>query len=338
MDKSIETKIQTVALLIISTILLGVAIKWLKPLLAPFVLSLLFALGLTPFIDFLKDRLKLSHNLALIATIITGFMLVTGFGLMIGISVAGMLENSELYQKQLLKIFEATKSYLPDKIFSLNLSANYESMLKIPLSTAGTLTANFASELLNFISNGFLVLLFTVFLLISQKDSNSIENSTILETKQKIQKYLLIKSAVSIVTGLAHGIVLYILGVKFAFMFGVLAALLNFIPTFGPFVAIALPIPIFLVSPELTILTAILAIVLPTIIHFVSGNIAEPAIFGKMLELTPIVTLLALILFGMIWGFVGMFLSIPLVVALKIILEKNEYTAFVSRLLAGKLG
>jgi AI-2 transport protein TqsA len=82
----------------------------------------------------------------------------------------------------------------------------------------------------------------------------------------------------------------------------------------------------------------ILAIALPGLVQFVLGNIIQPRIMGKSFDLHPVVIMMALIFWGMLWGIVGMFLATPLTAILKIILQRSPQTAPLADLLGGRLG
>jgi AI-2 transport protein TqsA len=113
--------------------------------------------------------------------------------------------------------------------------------------------------------------------------------------------------------------------------------LLNFIPNLGSIIATLLPLPVVLMNPEVSSTTAVLAFVLPALIQFTIGNVIEPNVMGSSLELHPVTILLALVLWGTIWGIVGMLLATPITAAMKILFERLELTAPVANLLAGRL-
>ena len=131
---------------------------------------------------------------------------------------------------------------------------------------------------------------------------------------------------------------LYVLGVELALVFGLFAFLLNFIPTVGAIVATLLPLPIILMNPEVSLWTGILAIALPGAIHFVVGNIVEPMVLGDSLALHPVTILLALMIWGVMWGIPGMLLAAPITAVMKIIFERTERTRPLALALAGDLG
>ena len=124
----------------------------------------------------------------------------------------------------------------------------------------------------------------------------------------------------------------------YAITFGAFAFILNFIPTLGSIVSTLLPTPVLLFTPGISTGTMVLALVIPGIIQLAVGNVVEPKLMGRSLDLHPITILLALIFWGMIWGFEGMILGVPITAVVKIIFEKTETTVPVANLMAGRVG
>ena len=121
-----------------------------------------------------------------------------------------------------------------------------------------------------------------------------------------------------------------------ALTFGLLAFLLNYIPNVGPLIAMVLPLPLIVLHPEATWLGIILVIAITSAVQFVSGNIIEPQVMGDSTDLHPIVILLALMFWGMLWGIIGMFLAIPVTSGLKLVLQKMEATKQLASIMAGR--
>ena len=153
----------------------------------------------------------------------------------------------------------------------------------------------------------------------------------------KIKHYVVLKTALSFLTGALTGLFLWITGVRLFFLFALLTFILNFIPNVGSIIATILPIPMVLVNPDFSILTLSLAIILPGTVLMVVGNVIEPKLLGDSLELHPITVLLSLIFWGIIWGIPGMLLAAPITAVFKILLENIEITKPVAILLEGKL-
>ena len=98
-----------------------------------------------------------------------------------------------------------------------------------------------------------------------------------------------------------------------------------------------LPIPVILVSPEISTWEATLAIGVPGFVQFAMGNVIEPRFLGQSLDLHPIAVLMSLIFWGMLWGFLGMVLSVPMASVVKLLFERNEYTRPLADLIAGRM-
>ena len=141
--------------------------------------------------------------------------------------------------------------------------------------------------------------------------------------KNDINRYLRIKTFVSILTGLLSYFVLAGFGVRHAEFWGILIFLLNYIPTIGSLIAVVLTL--LVVSIQFTSLASLAVLgVMLVAIQLVIGNFLEPALTSATLNLSPIVILLSLAFWGEIWGIIGMFLCVPLMTILNIVLSQFE--------------
>ena len=164
----------------------------------------------------------------------------------------------------------------------------------------------------------------------------SITDGIPAQDMMRVKRYLMTQAAVSAATGILVGTVLALLGVDLALVFGLFAFLLNFIPSVGSIIATLLPLPVVLFSPDVTTLTAVLAIAIPGSIQLTIVIIITPKVMGDSLDLHPVVILLALILWGTIWGIVGMLLATPITAVMKILFERLEVTRPLAGALAGR--
>jgi predicted PurR-regulated permease PerM len=153
------------------------------------------------------------------------------------------------------------------------------------------------------------------------------------EFSSSIHGYLAIKSAISAVTGVLIYIWLTILGVDYAVLWGLIAFLLNFVPTAGSFIA-AVP-AVLLALVQLGLASAGLTLLGFVVVNFVMGSAIEPRWMGKGLNLSPLVVFVSLVFWGWVLGPVGMLLSIPLTIMVKIALAANEDTRWISIMLGG---
>jgi AI-2 transport protein TqsA len=152
---------------------------------------------------------------------------------------------------------------------------------------------------------------------------------------QKIRRYLGIHVVISIVTGVLVWATLAIIGLELAGVFGVLAFLLNFIPSIGSIIVTFLPIPIAVVQFQSSPWMIVLVVAIPGIIQNLLGNIIEPKLMGEGLDLHPVTILLALSFWGYLWGIVGMFLAAPITAAIRIVLMQFDTFQPIANLLAG---
>lgn len=140
---------------------------------------------------------------------------------------------------------------------------------------------------------------------------------------RQVQKYLIIKTAVGIGNGLMVWIVLKIFGVDFAFLFGLLAFLLNYIPNIGSVIATVLRVG-FAFFQFGTFWTPFWILVITTALDNVLGNIVEPRLMGRGLGLSPLLVFFSLLFWGWLWGVPGMILSVPLTAVLRIVCQNVE--------------
>ncbi len=184
-------------------------------------------------------------------------------------------------------------------------------------------------------SGVFFVCIFVIFLLVG-RNPYAEHSQVYTDIVQKVRRYVGIKVAISGMTGVLVWATLSMLGLKLAGLFGILAFLLNFIPSIGSIIATLLPIPIAVAqfqSPWLVILV----VAIPGAIQNILGNIIEPKLMGEGLNLHPVTVLLALSFWGLLWGVVGMLLAAPITAAIRIVLMQFDMLRPIGDVLAGDL-
>jgi AI-2 transport protein TqsA len=144
--------------------------------------------------------------------------------------------------------------------------------------------------------------------------------------------YLRVKVKASLVLAGPVTIVLWVFGVKFALMWGVLTFLFNFIPYLGSIIACSAPVLLAFLQMDSLERPAIVAVLLVAC-HTLSAYVIEPSMTGKAVGLSPLVILVSLSFWGLCWGLTGMFLAVPLTVMMKIILENVAFTRPFGRLM-----
>ena len=165
----------------------------------------------------------------------------------------------------------------------------------------------------------------------SLKDTLSIERQTKEEKlantfktiTEQIQKYIIIKILINLSAGIIVAIFLAILGVDFPIIWGLFVFLFNFIPTIGSAISLILPVTMSLLEYESFTFALIVALILIAI-QTLFFNIIETSFVGKRLNLNPLLILLAVLIWGYIWGVVGMLLAVPLTAIIKIIVSNSN--------------
>lgn len=140
------------------------------------------------------------------------------------------------------------------------------------------------------------------------------------EAQQRISHYLLAVTAINASLGVVTGLTMYLLGMPSPLLWGVMAALLNFIPYAGSFVTAA----ILTIVAFLTFDSLVAVLVVPTVFLLfttIEGNFVTPMVLGRTLTLDPIAVFLSVLFWGWLWGLVGMVLAVPVLASVKMLLE-----------------
>jgi predicted PurR-regulated permease PerM len=204
------------------------------------------------------------------------------------------------------------------------------------LGTGGgvKLMADLLSQLGSIMADGLLIYLTMVFILLEAsilpgKIQAAMKGSretfdNLVGIAGDVKKYLALKTAISLATGVIITIWLGILGVKYAMLWGLIAFLLNFVPNIGSIIA-AIP-ACALALVQLGLGSAALAALGYIVVNMVIGNFIEPRLMGRRLGLSTLVVFLSLVFWGWVLGPMGMLLSVPLTMTIKIILQSHPDT------------
>ena len=185
-------------------------------------------------------------------------------------------------------------------------------------------------------SNLIQIFLYVLFLLIDQqffgaklnalfpKKENRIRVEHILVSISKgVKTYIFITTLVSLLTGFLTFVICEIFSLQGAVLWGFIAFVLNFIPTIGSIIAVLIPTIFALIQFPLISDVLFLTLCL-VIIQFLIGNIIYPKLMGNKLNISQFVVIVSLVVWGAMWGTIGMFLSVPLMMILLIICSQFE--------------
>jgi AI-2 transport protein TqsA len=323
--------VKTPAILILASFVIVVAgMKAASSLLVPFFLAVFIAVICAPPLFWLQ-RKGVPKVLALISILVAILLVGLLFGALIGPSLNDFLSSLPGYQERLSTHIAALMSWLREK--GVNIPAE-----EVPRSLHPGWVMNLAgsifSALSSVLTNGFLILLTVVFILLEAADlptklrvvlaSPERSLSTIEKFSRNAKRYLVIKTLISAAVGVTIWLWLLILGVDYPVLWGTLSFLLNFVPNIGAIIA-ALPVAL-LALVQLGVGPALLTVLGFAVVHIVVGNIIEPKLTGKGLSLSTLVVFLSLVFWGWVLGPIGMILSVPMTSLVTIALESYKKT------------
>lgn len=162
-------------------------------------------------------------------------------------------------------------------------------------------------------------------LMIKNENSRQAVEAAMARVNRDIQTYIGVMALLALVTGAITYLVLSLVGVDFAILWSVVIAFLSFIPTIGTVFGIIFPSLVALLQFDtITPFLIVLATLGPA--QLILNNLAQPALMGRSLNLSPFIILVALAVWGTIWGITGAILCIPITVTLTIIFANFEVT------------
>ncbi len=154
----------------------------------------------------------------------------------------------------------------------------------------------------------------------------------VARVSEQIRSYLWLKSLISIGTGTAFGFLAWALGLDFPLVWGLMGFVLNFIPSLGPIVASIPPVVVAFLQFD-PVYASVVSLAMISV-QFASGNVIEPVVLGNRLSLNFIVVLVSISVWGLVWGFAGMVLAVPLTACLNLLLTESPRFGHLSELLS----
>ncbi len=333
-------KIKVICLLFLSFSVLLFIFNLTRDILVPFVIAVFIYYAMAPLVNWFQHSMRIPRMISLLLTFFSALLVATLIILLVITSFSGVISSLDQYQNKLIEFTSTVIDFINSLLAPAGIVVDSTTIIdyyrKLPfLSWAKSVSTG----IVGFFGKTILVVLFFIFLIAGTKLKRKIiehPESMSYKINDKIAKYLATKFLVSIATGALTALVLFIMGVDFALLFGLLAFLLNFIPSIGSIIAVLLPLPVALMQfgPSWQLF---LTLIIPGSIQFTIGNLIEPRLMGESLGLHPVVVLLSLLLWGFLWGIPGMLMAVPMTAILKIILERYELTNPFARILAGHI-
>ncbi|MAE08124.1 MAG: hypothetical protein CL661_05120 [Bacteroidetes bacterium] len=317
-------------------IIIGIAM-YASSIITPILLALFITIVCAQPIRWLEKR-RVPNGIAVLIILLVILLFFFGMAELIGRSVSQFSKDVPLYEARLSELTTGLFNTLHSMGFEISID-KMENMINP--SKIMNFTAGFLSALGSIMGNMILILFIIIFMLL-ELNSFSVKVNAIIKTSvgsvsyfkridKSIRQYLGLMTIMSLLTGVLVWIALTIIGVKYAILWALLAFVLNFIPNIGSIIA-SIPAIIFALiqiggGAALWTLGSYVAI------NMTIGSIIQPQIMGKGLGLSTLVVFISLIFWGFVFGTIGMFLSVPLTMVVKIILEQKESTKWIAIML-----
>ena len=275
--------------------------------------------------------------------IVTMLMLILAtVGAILGTSIAEFTAALPAYQARLDVIIDGVFRFI---VKNFNVDESIQSMSDmIDPGFAMGLVAGLLNSLREVLTNTFLIVFTMIFILLEAgtartkfeaafgRSADTLDN--VRDFMQNLGRYLGIKTLISMATGLCAGVLTWLLGLDFPLLWAMLAFLLNYVPTIGSIIAAvpAVLLALIQIGPGAAGATAAGFIA----INVVFGNFLEPRLMGYGVGISPLIVFVGLIAWGWIFGPVGMLLSVPLTMTLKMALESDDRTRWVAILIGSQ--
>lgn len=298
------------------------------PVIVPVLIAIFIAVLSVAPTRYLQKR-GVPDSLAAIAVFAGVVVTLFVLSVVVGASLKDFDDNLPGYQSRLKESFSGVFAWAETQGFDLDFDEMKEAL-------DPDVVVNFAQDLMratsSVLSNTAFVLL-TVAFILAEVTSFPRKLSAVLADRpetvdsyghivEDIQTYLAIKTQISMATGLCAMLLTWALGVDYPMLWGLVAFLLNFVPTLGSIIA-GIPV-VLLAFVQLSWLHALGVFVGYLVINVVFGSILEPRLMGRSLGLSTLVVFLSLVFWGWVFGPAGMLLSVPLTMVVKIFLENSE--------------
>lgn len=352
MDSIKELRWIRILLVIIALPVVAFIFKTLKNIFIPLVFAIFLLFLFAPLVNYLKKR-KIPIVLILLITLVIIAIFLGVVILLTYLASNSLINGLPRYEDKFTYLMAQVTGYIQNlanrwNIDSQNLSiSNIAQIISSGFVSLPRLLTTTMNTLVSIIQNIFLIIFFLIFLLLEiDKLPQRLRRATtklskeqtlvILQNIEKqIQNYLTIRTLINLSAALLCMLWMYLFGVDFILVCGILLFVLDFIPDLGSVFASAIPILIYLMQSGFGLGWVIFALLIVAT-QMLIGNLVEPKLQSTQLDLTPIMVLISLIFWGWLWGIVGMLICVPLTSAINIILKQVAPDNVISALISSE--
>jgi predicted PurR-regulated permease PerM len=302
----------------------------LRAILVPLAFAVLIAVLLNPISNRLV-KLGIPKVLAITIALIAGFILISGLMYFLSMEISNFTDQlpefKSRFTEMIVKIQHAVRSQfgIPIKKQNQYISDTETNLKPVLGATVSTLLETISMIILLPVYT-FLFLYYKTLLLDFLYEIFARENAkevslVLVQTKSAIQHYMFGILLEALIVAVLNSIALMILGVQYAILLGILGAILNILPFIGGILSVALPILVATVTKD-GYQTQLWIIVAYMLIQFIDNHFLVPYVVSSKVKINALVSIVIVLMGGALWGFSGMFLSIPLIGVLKIIFDR----------------
>jgi predicted PurR-regulated permease PerM len=329
------------AIIITAALIIIIAgMKQAASLLVPFLLSIFIAVISFPLMSRLQQS-GFSKGLSLTVVMLLVVFIGIGLTVLVGSSLTDFTRSLPDYQQKITAEWGQAIVWLQDHGISV---ADKLKAVADPAAAMG-LISSILKGFGNVLTNSFLIILTVAFLLMEAagvtqkiilmreqaKEEESDEEDFSQVFVDKLREYMSMKTIISMITGIIIWLAMWLIGLDFPVLWGVLAFMLNFVPNIGSIIA-AVP-AVMLALVQLGFSSALLVMAVYVATNVLIGNVIEPRYMGKGLGLSTLVVFVSLVFWGWVLGSVGMLLSVPLTITVKLALDCKPETKWLGHLL-----
>jgi AI-2 transport protein TqsA len=313
--------------------------------LIPVLVAFFIATVSFPLLNFLREK-KIPRALAVLLTVAVDFVFLAALAVL-AITLIGDLQekwNSKYASEFSSQIREASASLalklneygVPDAQEKIDeaVNKNVSNLQNIRFEKIWDVGAGVLGRVVGFLGTFLITLVLTVFMLSEARmfgrrlEAISLARgpnlSRMLNATKDIQRFLAIKTAISVVTGVLAGFLCWAAGLDFYILWGILAFFFNFIPVVGSIIAGVPPTILALLDSGAGLPNAVLVAGGYLLINNFLGNFVEPMLVGRRFGISTLVVVISVVFWGWLWGPIGMLLAVPLTMVLKVILESSD--------------
>lgn len=301
----------------------------------PFILATIVAMLLNPIVNYLMSK-KINKILAIALSILLAAIVIGSVLFFIGSQLVMFSDSAPQFKQKFDEFAQQIINWV-SQTFNLSKPKIQEGIEKLKnegLKNGSAVITTTLGAMGNFFTL-FILMPVYIFLILFYKplllefiamlfhgDKKKIVEEVLYETKSLIQSYLigLLIEAVIVAALISTG--LLVMGIQYAVLMGIIAALMNLIPYIGNLIAMVFPITMALTTKEPSY--ALWVIVLFSVVQFVDNNLIVPRIVASKVNLNALVSIIVVLIGGALWGVGGMFLSIPLTAILKVIFDRID--------------